>query len=67
MVEAGGVEPPLKPCKIAGSDESLTHQLTHGKILCPELCEIMDSWESLPDHIRLSMLALVRSVKGGAQ
>ena len=65
MVLGGGLEPPSKPNKTGVENDTGTQIGTHAPVLCPELREIADSWENLPEHIRLSVLALVRTVKGG--
>ena len=65
MAERGGFGPPIEPNKIKGSVGVWTQELTHATVLPPEVCEIRDAWKTLPEHIRLSILALVRSVKGG--
>ena len=63
MAERGGFGPPIEPNKIKGSVCLGTQKGTTP----PELVEVADAWQALPEHIRLSILALVRSVKGGAQ
>ena len=65
MAEREGFERPIQPNENGVSEGVLTQDLTHVPALCPELCEIAENWDSLPEHIRLSVLALVRTVKGG--
>jgi hypothetical protein len=65
MAERGGFGPPTIYNKDRVSAGVLTQDLTHAPVLPPEVCEIRDAWKALPEHIRLSILALVRSVKGG--
>ena len=65
MAERGGFECPIQPNKNGPSVDVGTHLGTHAPTLCPELREIADNWDALPEHIRLSVLALVRTVKGG--
>ena len=65
MVLGGGLEPPSKPNKTGVENDTGTQIGTHAPTLPPELLEIVDVWEHLPEHIRLSVLALVRTVKGG--
>jgi hypothetical protein len=61
MAERGGFGTPVEPNKIKGSIYSGTEKGTTP----PEIIEIADRWQELPEHIKLSILALVRSVKGG--
>ena len=65
MAERGGFERPIQPNENGPSVDAGTLIGTHAATLCPELREITDSWDKLPEHIRLSVLALVRTVKGG--
>lgn len=65
MAERGGFETPIKPNKNGPPDGVLTQDLTHALELHPELLEIVTAWDRLPEHIRLSVLALVRTSKGG--
>jgi len=66
LVPEGGLEPPRKPNESGPSGGVLTQDLTHAANPRPELREIASAWDTLPEHIRLSVLALVRASKGGA-
>ena len=65
MAERGGFGPPQKPNKNGPPVDAGTQLGTHVPTLPPELREIAENWEALPEHIRLSVLALVRTSKGG--
>ena len=65
MAERGGFGTPVLSNKIKVETASLTDNLTHAPVMCQELREISVAWDTLPEHIRLSVLALVRTVKGG--
>ena len=62
MAERGGFGPPIE----SNSTNAFLHSGTEKGTIPPELVEVVDGWQALPEHIRLSILALVRSVKGGA-
>jgi len=66
MAERGGFEPPQKPNGNKPLIGAGTLIGTHEREIVPELREIVNQWHSLPEHIRLSVLALVRASKGGA-
>ena len=66
MAERGGFGCPTQPNKNGPPVDVGTLLGTLAPTLCPELREIADSWDKLPEHIRLSVLALVRTSKGGA-
>lgn len=66
MAERGGFGCPIQPNKNGPPVDTGTQLGTHDPALPPELKEILAAWDGLPDHIRLSVLALVRASKGGA-
>jgi hypothetical protein len=65
MVEAGGIEPPVKPSILLPETaaHSLPASLPDG--LTPDLCEIINTWPVLNRSLRDAVLAIVRTASGG--
>ncbi|MHC4691987.1 MAG: hypothetical protein ACYS67_04535 [Planctomycetota bacterium] len=49
------------------ANNNKVHDPVHQTVFCPELQQIIDCWDSLPDHIKAAIQALVQSHIQGIQ